>query len=160
MQYYKLDNLNDGKDYDCTIINKEAEQYSIPADQVEDMYSATMFEKEEKVTRTQMVEHLINAKEAIFTVTFRTKIQPADVEEMLRSVKSDAQLKQDAKTLTQNLLDGKLTTISGFLISSEEKLGRSTVIDVSKEYGKGWRQVDHRTVEELVLKNIKYTLKK
>jgi hypothetical protein len=103
------------------------------------MYSATMFEKEEKVTRTQMVEHLINAKEAIFTVTFRTKIQPADVEEMLRSVKSDAQLKQDAKTLTQNLLDGKLTTISGFLISSEEKLGRSTVIDVSKEYGKGWR---------------------
>lgn len=139
MQYYKLDNLNDGKDYDCTIINKEAESYSIPADQVEDMYSATMFEKEEKVTRTQMVEHLINAKEAIFTVTFRTKIQPADVEEMLRSVKSDAQLKQDAKTLTQNLLDGKLTTISGFLISSEEKLGRSTVIDVSKEYGKGWR---------------------
>ena len=55
---------------------------------------------------------------------------------------------------------GKKTTITGFLIKFEEKLGRSTIIDLAQPWNKGFRQVDHRTIEELVLNNVKYTLKK
>lgn len=53
-----------------------------------------------------------------------------------------------------------MTTITGFLVKTEERLGRSTIIDLSADYGKGWRLVDHRTVEEIIIKNVKYTLKK
>jgi|APSaa5957512535_1039671.scaffolds.fasta_scaffold533055_1 hypothetical protein len=57
-------------------------------------------------------------------------------------------------------LEGQLTTLTCFLAKSEEKLGRSLIIDLSASWGKGFRQVDHRTVEELIIKNVKYTLKK
>jgi hypothetical protein len=58
------------------------------------------------------------------------------------------------------MLEGKMCTITGFLTKADEHLGRSTIIDLSSDYGKGWRQVDHRTIEELTIKNVKYTLKK
>ena len=58
------------------------------------------------------------------------------------------------------MLDGKLTTIISKLLKTEEKLGRSSIIDLTAPYGKGFRQVDHRTIQEIILKNVKYTLKK
>ena len=58
------------------------------------------------------------------------------------------------------MTEGKICTLTGFLINSEEKLGRSTVIELDATYGQGWRQVDHRTVEQIIIKNTKYTLKK
>lgn len=106
-----------------------------------------------------MVELLMNAKECVFTVTFRKKIQPKDIEDTLSAIKTDAQLK-NCKDLAKQLTEGQETTITGYLVKTEEKLGRSTIIDLAQDYNKGWRQVDHRTIEELILKNVKYTLKK
>ena len=47
------------------------------------MYSGTLFDTEEKITRTDMVELLMNAKECVFTVTFRRKVTTEDIEEVL-----------------------------------------------------------------------------
>lgn len=52
------------------------------------MYSGTLFEKEERVNKTQLVELLLNAKETVFTVTFRKKITPEDIQEILGTIKS------------------------------------------------------------------------
>jgi hypothetical protein len=123
------------------------------------MYSGTLFESEEKVSRTEMVEILLNAKECVFTVTFRKKVQAKDIEDILSSIKSDAELK-NKKDLAKQLSEGQETTITGYLVKAEEKLGRSTIIDLAQDFNKGWRQVDHRTIEELIIKNVKYTLKK
>lgn len=112
------------------------------------------------MTRTNLVEILIHAAETVFTVTFRCKVTPEDIQEALSTVKSDKDLKDRQKELAKTITEGRLTTITGFLVKSEEKLGRSTIIDLSQPYGKGWRQVDHRTIDEIIIKNVKYTLKK
>lgn len=39
-------------------------------------------------------------------------------------------------------------------------MGRSTVIDLSAKTDRKFRQIDHRTIEEIILRNVKYTLKK
>ena len=46
------------------------------------------------------------------------------------------------------------------LIQTEQSLGRSTVIDFSAASENKFRQVDHRTIDNIVYKNIRYILKK
>ncbi len=55
--------------------------------------------------------------------------------------------------------DGKERTLVGYLLSTENLLGRSNVIDLQVKSGSNLRQVDHRTIEELILKGTKYILK-
>jgi hypothetical protein len=124
------------------------------------MYSSSLFEHEEKITRTEMIEKLMNAKECAFTVTFRKKVKAEDVAETLKNIKSQAALNAQQKSLSKQLCEGQLTTLTSFLVKTEEKLGRSAIIDLESPYGHGYRLVDHRTIEELVLKNTKFTLKK
>jgi hypothetical protein len=152
MQYYKLDKKEKkSEQHDCTIHNEKMEQYSIPNDQLVDMWSATQFSKQEKITRTQMVEHLLTARECVFTVTFRKKVTEKDIQEVLSEIKSDKDLQSRVKELSKQMVEGKLVTISGFLVKAEEKLGRSTIIDLAQPWNQGWRQVDHRTIEELII---------
>ena len=157
-QFYKLVD-HTGSQWTCMPHNEANEEYSIDDQQMQDMYSATLFESQESLTRTQLVEILLGAQETAFTVTFRKKINVEDVQEMLATVKSDADLEKRRKELSHDLTQGKQTTIHGFLLKTEEKLGRSSIIDLSAPYGKGYRQVDHRTIEEIVIKNVKYTVK-
>jgi len=46
------------------------------------------------------------------------------------------------------------------LVNSEGTLGRSTVIDLSSKHENKFRQVDHRTINYLIINNTKYVLKK
>lgn len=158
VQYFQLNSRN-GDIYNCSILKDTKMTYTIPSEQVHDMHSASLYDSEEKVTKTQMVEIFKGANEAVFTVTFKAKVQPEDVADLLSTVKSQADLDSRRSQLSKQLLEGKLTTISGFLAKQEESLGRSLVIDLSKERSKAFRQVDHRHIQELVLKNVKYTLK-
>lgn len=87
---------------------------------------------------------MVNAKECVFSVTFRKKVDVKDVEALLTAVKNDSELKD--KKLAKEVVEGKLVTLTCFLTKSEEKHGRSLVIDLDSEWGKGFRQVDHRTV--------------
>jgi hypothetical protein len=46
------------------------------------------------------------------------------------------------------------------LVKVENNLGRSTVIDLNAQSPNKFRQVDHRTIEWIIFKNVKYSLKK
>ena len=90
-QYYQLENGGPKDEMmDVYINNESKDNYQVPKDQLIDMYSGTLYESEEKVTRTEMVETLLNAKECVFTVTFRKKVQAKDIEDILSSIKTDA----------------------------------------------------------------------
>lgn len=107
-----------------------------------------------------MVEKLTNAKESVFTVTFRRKVDIDDAVNVLQQVKKASDLKTNAAHLAKQMVTGQLVSITGYLTKAEEKLGRSLIIDLSQDHGKEFKQVDHRTIEELILQNVKYTLKK
>ena len=46
------------------------------------------------------------------------------------------------------------------LVNTEANLGRSTVIDLSAATANKFRQVDHRTIDHIILKNVRYILMK
>lgn len=46
------------------------------------------------------------------------------------------------------------------LVNVENNLGRSTVIDLNANTPSKFRQIDHRTIQYIIFKNVKYSLKK
>lgn len=46
------------------------------------------------------------------------------------------------------------------LVKAESSLGRSTVIDLTTKHHNKFRQVDHRSINYLIINNVKYVLKK
>lgn len=55
--------------------------------------------------------------------------------------------------------NGELRELIGYLINTENEFGRSNVIDLEVKTGNRTRQVDHRTIDGLVLKNVLYVVK-
>ena len=102
-----------------------------------------------------MAELLEQANSTCFTVCFTSKVDDAAVRERLAKC-SQAEL-DEGKKLAKEILAGKETTIIGRLSQSEGKLGRSLVIDLPTQ---GYRQVDHRTLQSLTIRNVKYSIKK
>lgn len=93
------------------------------------VYSADYVHASEKVTRTEMARMLHNAGQNIFRVVF-TKA------------------------------NGEKRTLYGHLKHSEELMGRASVIDLEvADKNANSRQVDYRTIEELTLCGVHYTLK-
>lgn len=122
------------------------------------MHNASVFANEEKVTMTRAAELLQEAHTACFTICFSTKVDEKAVKEKLQEL-TEAQLKDKAelKKLVKELLTGKETTIVGRLSKAMGKLGRSLIIDLPTH---GYRNVDHRTIKWMIIKNTKYTVGK
>ena len=127
---------------------------------VHEMNSGKLFDKTEKLTRTEIVDLMINARECAFTVVFHKLLDDAYVTQTL----ADATAKtfsdpSKLKELSKKLTHGKEVEMTCFQTSSEGHLGRSRVIDLNAPWGMNYRQVDHRTIQSLVLKNVKYVVK-
>lgn len=119
------------------------------------MSSADVYATEEKLALTKVAEALNSANSKAFTVCFNTKIDEKTATDKLTNAKADDF--KNPKALAKDLLTGKETTIVGRLSNSDNKLGRSLVVDLMQ---KGYRQVDHRTINWLIINNVKYTVKK
>ncbi len=59
--------------------------------------------------------------------------------------------------LSKALTQSKRSMITGYIVNTENSLGRSSVIDLKDNTVK---QVDHRTIEWIVFKNVKYLINK
>ena len=133
----------------------------VSKDIVEKMVSGTHFSREISMNMTGLAELLETFSDTIFTVSFHK--QPT-VEGALANLESTSfkDLKDQKKVaaLSKLLTQGELCQITGHLVKVENNLGRSTVIDLTAKGDNKFRQVDHRTIEWLVFKNVKYVLKK
>jgi arsenate reductase-like glutaredoxin family protein len=116
--------------------------------------SADQFSETKKVNRTEMAELLENAKDCIFTVTFGKQLS---AEKVLNNLKDSERMSK--QQLAKAILQEEQRVLIGRLVSTENKLGRSIVEDLENTTGTSLRLVDHRTISELILNNIKYVLK-
>ena len=64
------------------------------------------------------------------------------------------------KLIQQMITEGEECIITGHLAGQESDLGRSLIIDLNADTKNNMRQVDHRTINWIVYKNVKYSLGK
>jgi hypothetical protein len=127
-----------------------------------EMISASQYDTEERVTRSDMVDKLLNAGSCVFTVTFKKQLTGERVQELLEEEKYDGQPPAKKRKLCDKVLkSGETREMVAYLLSTEHNLGRTNCIDLNLPANSyRVRQVDHRTVESLILRRVKYTLKK
>lgn len=99
---------------------------------------------------------MMTAGESVMTVNFNKKIDEAFIKSVLESAIKN---KFDNKKLSKQIILGKEHEMTCYVLKSENGLGRSTVIDLNAPHKMNFRQVDHRTVNSIILKNVKYTVK-
>lgn len=125
----------------------------------EECYSADQFNETKEITRTELIEIFSKTGDAIYTVNFNK--QPK-VEEVFDEIANKGKLisNSDMKKKLKEGMKGEPRTLVGYTVKVETGFGRSQVVDLEVPQGQhNIRQVDHRTLNFLILKNIKYIVK-
>ena len=155
--YFKLAKIGS----DCEFVNQLGEQYKISRSIVNNfMDNSLTYNEVVRVTRTEMVSILENVGDRAFTVCFNKKIDDKVVREKLKKIDL-RRLTNEAYmlNLAEEILTGEESTITGHLLKSETLMGRSAVINLNAERQPAYRQIDHRTIKELITGNKRYILK-
>jgi len=96
---------------------------------IESFDNADEFKSEKAVPRTELIKLLENSRGNVFTVSFTKQ-------------------------------DGNERVLRGYLVTAETGFGRSQCVDLdlpADDSGKRLRQVDHRTLNSIVIGGVKYT---
>lgn len=139
--------------------NEEGAEWSIGNPIVEnECYAANQFLSEKYVTRSELIDIFNGTGDAIYTVNFNKQPKLADAFDTVCNkgkLKANAVLKKELS----KAMDGEERTLIGYTISREIPWGRSMVIDLETTEQNRIRQVDHRTLNWLICKNVKYSVK-
>jgi hypothetical protein len=171
--YFKVLSIN--KD-NVTVIDTNGIKSNISNDYVEQILdSADYFTKEEKKTKTELADLLINNPRVAMTVAFYKQDTPKTAKAY--KAEKDAKINQiinaslgNTQKLLEELVDnpilkyvpGALRVIKGFHRSSDvDELGRITFIDMELdgEIDSRKRLIDTRTIQSIIFNNVKYNLK-
>jgi hypothetical protein len=105
VSYYKVKSITD-KD-NCQVVSPQSSaELTMSRDIMEyEMNSSQVFATEEKISRTNVVELMTNARDAVFTVKFHKKVDEAYVKDILEnSTKDDL---KNLKKLSKQIVSGK-----------------------------------------------------
>ena len=145
-----------------TVKNEDGFQWQIAKNIVQEECYSTKEDDQKKVSKTELAEILMNARDAVVVVNFHKQASADTVHSKL----TEADGQKVTKKLLGSLLKGEERTMTGYVIGAEPVLGRTVMIDlekVKKVDAKGWdnrqRQVDHRTLNWVIYKGIKYFVK-
>jgi len=67
---------------------------------------------------------------------------------------------KELQALAKGIVTGQECEMTCHMVEVENNLGRSLVIDLKADPSNRFRQIDHRTIESSIFKNVKYVLKK
>lgn len=118
------------------------------------MESANQFSETKKLSRTGIVNIMEHTNGGIFTVNFNKQITKEYGERQLSEMDPDELKTDEGRSRIMNaLLKGESRTLRGKIQNTEPKMGRSQVIDLDVNER---RLVDHRTINWLIYKNVKF----
>jgi len=169
-QYYRvIDKQAQGVD----VMNARGYQFHIATPILEEgCLAAGQFSKEVKISKTECIKKMLDAKGDIFTVNFNK--QPSAESHGLvlgKATISDLTDPAKLKKLSKELEKGEERTLVGHLVDAEPLLGRSKVIDLEEHFKNidrkrkrepeihSLKQVDHRHINWLILNGVKYIVK-
>lgn len=136
--------------------------------------SADHCDTEEKKTKTELEEIFKNARRLPMTVTWYKQADPKRSAEIITthlyaneggSLMSKDAFTKKAKKLATDIIRGELRTARGYHDMSYGNGGRIRFVDMdkehdsSKDYDTRVIQVDPRTIQEIIVAEVKYTLK-
>lgn len=136
------------------------------------LHSADQFTKEEKLTKTQLAELFINSPRLAMTVAFFKQDKPKskkqykeDLATQAEKIKNDF-MKKGISAIEEALMEPVLTYIPGELrimrgrhYGEVDELGRIQFTDMDITTGHNARQVDPRTIQWVIVNDVKYTFK-
>jgi hypothetical protein len=144
-----------------TVDDQNGSTVQVSRDILEKMVSGTHYAKEVHLTMSGLAELIETFSDSVFTVSFHKQPTIDGGKEALDNLKfADLQDKKKVADVAKHFTEGELTTMICHLVKVENNLGRSTVIDLTAKTDNKFRQVDHRTIESIIFKNVKYSLKK
>ena len=119
-------------------------------------HSASYVEKTENgLGKAAMAEKMTAVGDSVFTVEFHKQASEADVVE---AAKEPDVKKRSAKV--RAAMKGQKRTLRGHIIPGSLQSGRVGVIDMDADKKNNVRQVDLRTIEQLINRGVRYTTKK
>jgi hypothetical protein len=178
INYYKVDSLL--PDGNVSLITDNGEKVTISPEYLDNYTnSGDVFEVEEEKTMTELSEIVTSNARLAMTVVFYKKDQEKGKKAFEQEKKSKIEEIQSAslKNATELLSDlienpisriikGAIRTIRGYHNGYVDTLGRVHFVDIdilfdkSKDYDVRKREIDTRTIQSIVVNNVKYILKK
>ena len=144
-----------------TVENSWGNQINVSREIVESMHSADHYQREVFMNMTNLAEVLQLVKDNVFTVQFRKNPREEDAAEALEAVNmTDLTDPTKISKLAKEIIEGRLVKKICHMIEVENNLGRSLVIDLTADSENKFRQIDHRSIDFIIFRNVKYTLKK
>lgn len=137
------------------------------------LHSADQYSSEEQKTKTELAEIAIKSSRIAMTIAFykqdKDKTKKAFMAEKAAKIAEIQNARvSEVESLLSNLIDnpilsyipGELRIMKGVHYGDIDDLGRIQFSDMEIAQGHNMRQVDPRTIEYIIVNNIKYTLKK
>lgn len=167
-QYYKVVDIKGDK---VQLQNDEGTNIVVNDGYVENaLNAADQFTKTEKVTKTKLAEIFMSYPRIAMTVNFNKQVKPEDVAKGIIDVYDDLGMgmtKADfgKKVKAALSIKGEERTMIGRHYGSKDVNGRVHFIDmnvekaVGKDYDTRQRLVDPRTINFIIVDNVKYQLK-
>lgn len=158
IQYYEIIEVDETRE-NFTVQNEQGFKFKVTRGIIQaEMVSASQYEREEKVSRTELVEKLEGAGDTCFTVVFHKQATDKQVADLLADLEGkDLSTDRGRRALARELLHGEERALVGYLKTAEPKMGRSLVVDLEVSGSQhNLRMVDHRTIKSLILKNVRY----
>lgn len=165
-QYYSVEKVAGDK---VQLKNGIGQDIVVDRGYVEDcLTSADQYEKEEKISKTDLTKLFLENPNIVFTVSFNKQVKETDVTKEIMDVYETSTPKTMAeavKKAVKKALSGEERVLVGYHTGVQDSFGRVNAIDMniekdgSKDYNTALRLVDPRNLNYLILKGTKYVVK-
>mgnify|MGYP003424038777 CR=1 FL=1 len=125
--------------------------------------NADQWDSEVKLSRTELIEKFKSSVNTVLKVNYNKKVDADEVlKEILETHKNTApsQVEKAFKLTIKKTLEGIERTLEGRYLGTSDDFGRFNVIDMQAPAGRSpLRLVDPRTLNWLIVGNVKYIVK-